>query len=205
MNKKRSKDHYIDNVRFFEAMQEWKKAIREAEDSGEDKPPITGYIGECFLKIAEHLATKPNFAHYSYKEEMICDAIENCVVYAANFDPEKSKNPFSYFTQIIYYAFLRRIQREKRQSFIKYKLVRDRLGDANIGKLTQRMKGFEDDTVVEYRDYAAKKFDLTDNDIEGFMSEITKEDKRKIKKPKKKKRQGLETLFEDKDEDRDNK
>ena len=107
-------NHYIDNKEFFTAMCEWKDAIAEAEDQGESsRPPVTNYIGECFMKISERLAQKPNFAMYPYKEEMISDAIENCVMYAHNFNPEKSVNPFSYFTQIIYYAFLRRIEKEK--------------------------------------------------------------------------------------------
>lgn len=207
--KRQKRDHYIDNERFFREMQEWKKTVHEAEQSGESEPPITSYIGECFLKIAEQLSSKPNFAHYAYRDEMICDAVENCVVYAANFDPEKSANPFSYFTQIIYYAFLRRIQREKKQSFIKYKMVKDRVGDGNIGRYLNRMKGFEDggESMMEYRDPAARRFDLSETDIENFNKELEKEDKRgKTKrKNKKSKPKGLENLFEDTDENSSNK
>jgi hypothetical protein len=116
-------NHYIDNKEFFSAMCDWKDKIKAAEDQGESKPPVNNYIGSCFMKIAERLAQKPNFAMYPYKEEMISDAIENCVMYAHNFNPEKSVNPFSYFTQIIYYAFLRRIEKEKKQSYIKLKLM----------------------------------------------------------------------------------
>ena len=208
-NKRQKRDHYIDNQRFFQEMQEWKKTIKEAEEVDDPKPPITPYIGECFLKIAEQLSSKPNFAHYAYREEMICDAVENCVVYAANFDPDKSSNPFSYFTQIIYYAFLRRIQREKKQSFIKYKMVRDRVGDGNIGKFMSKMRGMEDyDSNMEYRDPAAKTFDLSETDIDNFTRELEKEDKRgkgKRKTVKKRKPKGLENLFEDTDEDSSNK
>jgi hypothetical protein len=207
--KRQKRDHYIDNERFFKEMQEWKKVVHEAEQSGESEPPVTSYIGECFLKIAEQLSSKPNFAHYPYRDEMICDAVENCIVYAANFDPDKSSNPFSYFTQIIYYAFLRRIQREKKQSFIKYKMVRDRVGDGNIGKYLNRMKGFEDgsDSIMEYRDPAAKRFDLSETDIENFTKELEKEDRRGKSKRKKTKRKpkGLENLFEDTDENSSNK
>lgn len=208
MKKKQKKDHYIDNDKFFQEIKEWKKTIYDAEAVGEPEPPVTSYIGECFLKIAEQLSSKPNFAHYPYRDEMICDAVENCIVYAANFDPEKSKNPFSYFTQIIYYAFLRRIQREKKQSFIKYKLMRDKVGEAGLGKMSIRMKGFEDgDSQMEYRNPAAKTFDLSENDIENFTKELDKEDrrkkpKRKGKKPKRTK--GLEKLLEDNDEDSGN-
>lgn len=206
--KRQKRDHYIDNERFFKEMEEWKKLVVEAEHTGETEPPITSYIGECFLKIAEQLSSKPNFAHYAYRDEMISDAVENCVVYAANFDPEKSANPFSYFTQIIYYAFLRRIQREKKQAFIKYKMVRDRVGDGNMGRQLNRMRGFEDgvDSPIEYRDPAARRFDLSETDIENFNKELEKEDKRgKSKKKQKRKPKGLENLFEETDEDSNNK
>ena len=123
-NKKEdTSNHYIDNKEFYSAMVEWKKVVNEAEDSGEERPPVTPYIGECFLKIATHLSYRPNFINYPYRDEMIGDGIENCLMYCSNFDPEKSKNPFSYFTQIIYYAFLRRIQKEKKQTYIKYKMT----------------------------------------------------------------------------------
>ena len=89
----------------------------------EGKPQITNYLGECFLKIATHLSYKPNFVNYMFREDMICDGIENCVQYIHNFEPAKSNNPFAYFTQIIYYAFLRRIQKEKRQLEVKNKIL----------------------------------------------------------------------------------
>ena len=86
---------------FLEAITEWKEKVKDAESLGEETPPVTDYIGECFLKIAQHLSFRPNFINYSYKEEMIGDGIENCLQYVNNFDPEKSKKPFSYFTQIM--------------------------------------------------------------------------------------------------------
>jgi len=117
------KEHYVNNKQLYEEMCKFKDLIYDHEQSGLEKPPVTEYLGECFLKIATGLAQRPNFINYTYKDEMICDGIENCIQYCHNFDPEKSKNPFSYFTQIIYYAFLRRIEREKRQSYIKHKLT----------------------------------------------------------------------------------
>ena len=117
------KQHYVDNKVFLAAMIEWKDSIREAESEGDEIPPVTEYIGECFYKIATHLSYRPNFINYTYREEMIGDGIENCIQYAKNFDPEKSKNPFAYFTQIIYYAFLRRISKEKKQQSIKQKMI----------------------------------------------------------------------------------
>ena len=100
MTEKDTSGHYINNKEFFQAMKEWKVVVNEALDSGEPKPPVTDYIGECFLKIAEHLSYRPNFINYPYREEMVGDGIENCLMYCTNFDPEKSTNPFSYFTQI---------------------------------------------------------------------------------------------------------
>ena len=117
--------HYVDNARFLDEIEQYKKACLEAEEAGDDKPVIPNYLGECILKIATKLANRPNFINYSYKDDMILDGIENCIMYFDNFDPSKSKNPFSYFTQIIYYAFLRRIEKEKKQSYIRGKLIRD--------------------------------------------------------------------------------
>ena len=94
-----------------------------AKEKGIDPPLISNYLGDCFLKIATHLSYKPNFVNYMFREDMIGDGIENCVQYIHNFNPEKSKNPFAYYTQIIYYAFLRRIQKEKKQLEIKTKII----------------------------------------------------------------------------------
>ena len=120
---KKKSVHYVDNAKFLEAMKEWKDQCKDAEASGDEKPRISNYIGECFLKIANGLSYRPNFINYSYRQEMISDGIENCLQYIHNFNPEKSKNPFAYFTQIIYYAFIRRIQKEKKQIQIKSKLI----------------------------------------------------------------------------------
>ena len=120
MPRKKS-EHYVDNKLLYSEMCLYLNSVKEAEQSGDDKPRIPEYIGECLLKISTRLSTKPNFINYTYRDEMISDGIENCVNYIGNFNPEKSKNPFAYFTQIIYYAFLRRIQREKKQLYIKDK------------------------------------------------------------------------------------
>ena len=117
--------HYVDNKQFLAAIKEYKAQVLEAEESGSPKPRVSNYIGECILKIATHLSYKPNFINYTYKDDMILDGIENCIQYIDNFDPAKSSNPFAYFTQIIYFAFLRRISNEKKQSYIKNKLIKD--------------------------------------------------------------------------------
>ena len=116
-------EHYVNNKEFLAAIVAYKTSVAEAVELGKDKPRITNYLGECFLKIATHLSYKPNFVNYMFKDDMVCDGIENCVQYINNFDPAKSSNPFAYFTQIIHYAFLRRIQREKRQLEVKNKIL----------------------------------------------------------------------------------
>jgi hypothetical protein len=103
--------HYINNADFLKALIDYKEACKKAKKEKKPKPPIPNYIGECFMKIAEGLSHKPNFINYTYRDEMMSDGIENCLMYFDNFDPTKSKNPFAYFTQIIYYAFLRRISK----------------------------------------------------------------------------------------------
>ena len=180
-------NHYINNKEFFAAMVEWKKIVIEADSSGdESRPPVTDYIGECFLKIAEHLSYRPNFINYPYRDEMVGDGIENCLMYAHNFDPEKSKNPFSYFTQIIYYAFLRRIEKEKKQSYVKYKAM-EQLDDGTIKNWYTKNyfeSSSEDMTVPEM---LHKHFQLNDQDIEKFTP----------KKKKKKKKKKLDSFLED--------
>ena len=123
MTKRKRSEHYVNNKEFLAALIKYREDKEIALIQGKPKPPIPRYIGECFLKIANHLSFKPNFVNYMFKEDMISDGIENCVQYIHNFNPEKSQNPFAYFTQIIHYAFLRRIQREKRQLEIKNKIL----------------------------------------------------------------------------------
>ena len=121
--RKAKSEHYVNNKEFLHALIKYREDVEIAKLKDKPKPVIPRYIGDCFLKIANHLSFKPNFVNYMFKEDMISDGIENCVQYIHNFDPEKSKNPFAYFTQIIHYAFLRRIQREKRQLEIKNKIL----------------------------------------------------------------------------------
>ena len=121
----RKKQHYVDNEKFLVVMSEYRERHLQAKDNDTELPVIPDYAGECFLKIAERLSHRPNFINYAFREEMVSDGIENCVMYASNFNPEKSTNPFAYFTQIIYYAFLRRIEKEKKQLYIKYKTMEE--------------------------------------------------------------------------------
>jgi len=160
--------HYIDNKVFYAEMVKW-RALVDAERSAERKtPPVTDYIGKCFLDIANHLSYRPNFINYPYREEMIGDGIENCLMYASNFDPSKSKNPFSYFTQIIYFAFLRRIAKEKKQMYIRYKLLEaaDKTGKVRRN-LLDSSNGDTNDPVAEF-------FHLSPTDIAKFSKSDTK-------------------------------
>lgn len=115
--------HYIDNKQFLQALIDYKKEVNQAKKNEEERPQVPDYIGDCFIKIANHLAYKSNFINYSFREDMILDAIENCLIYMDNFDPKKSSNPFAYFTQITYYAFVRRIQKEKKYLQTKYRYI----------------------------------------------------------------------------------
>ena len=126
MARQKSKpEHYVNNKEFLAAMVAYKKDCKRAKRLKQVKPPVTDYIGSCFLKIANHLSYRPNFINYTYRDDMISDGIENCLQYLDNFNPDKSNNPFAYFTQIIYYAFIRRIQKEKKQTTIKQKMIAD--------------------------------------------------------------------------------
>ncbi len=172
--------HYVNNSDFLAALVEYQKKCEESKGKNLSDPPIPNYIGECFLKIAEHLSRKPNFISYSFRDEMIADGIENCLMYFRNFDPEKSKNPFAYFTQIIYYAFLRRIMKEKKQLYVKYKATEQ------IGILDE----FE---MLEDSDGHMKQFELYEN-ISEFIHNF--EENKKAKKTKAKSK-GLEKFLED--------
>tara|TARA_R110000868_G_scaffold43748_3_gene146812 strand:- start:3324 stop:3821 length:498 start_codon:yes stop_codon:yes gene_type:complete len=144
MAKRKRSEHYVNNKEFLAALIKYREDKEIALLQDKAKPPIPRYIGECFLKIANHLSFKPNFVNYMFKEDMISDGIENCVQYIHNFNPEKSQNPFAYFTQIIHYAFLRRIQREKRQLEIKNKII-ERSGSSEV---------FTDDNTLDGGNYS---------------------------------------------------
>ena len=137
MVKKTNKAHYVDNKRFLQAMIEHRDKCRIAEEKGKKKPDVSNYIGECFLKIANHLSYRPNFINYTFRDDMISDGIENCLQYMDNFNPDKSTNPFAYFTQIIYYAFIRRIQKEKKQMEVKKKMIQN----AGVENMMDQLEG----------------------------------------------------------------
>ena len=164
-----AKNHYINNKDFLKEMTAYRTAIRKAKRQGNPKPQIPRYVAECFMKIAENLSHKPNFLSYTFRDEMVADAIENCVMYVDNFDPAKSSNPFAYFTQIVYYAFLRRIQKEKKQLYVKY-------------KATETAGVLDEFELNETEDGTFRQCELYDN-ISEFI--VNYENSRKNKKAKK--------------------
>jgi len=151
--------HYVDNKKFYQALVEYKVLCDAAVSAGKEKPIIPNYIGECFLKIATHLSYKSNFINYTFKDDMISDGIENCLTAADKFDPTKSSNPFAYYTQIVYFAFVRRIQKEKKQQTTKYKMIENMDLDQII---TQEHDQGEFNN--QFLDYLKKQIDHIDID-----------------------------------------
>jgi hypothetical protein len=178
-----AKNHYVNNEDFLQAMIDFRESCEIAKREGKSRPIIPDYIARCILMIAEKLSRKPNFYNYTFREDMVGDAVKNCILYIDNFDPGISKNPFAYFTQIIYYAFIQRINKERKQLYVKYKSTEMLavLGDYEQYEMTD-MDGESD----------GRQFELYEN-ISEFID--TYEEKNNIKKTQKKKRRG-----KDKDE-----
>lgn len=176
--------HYVNNPDFLTAIKEYRLKVKEAKEAGNPKPQVSNYIGECILKIANHLSYKPNFINYTYREEMISDGIENCLMYIDNFDPERSSNPFAYFTQIIYYAFIRRIQKEKKQTLIKGKII-----------MEMPFEAFEVQDHDDNGSYASSYVDFMQ--AHGIFDDIiAKEETRKAKAKAKKAKASLDDILE---------
>ena len=168
--------NYINNQHFLEAMIEYKEKISDAEKENKEIPPVPDYVGECFLLIAQRLSFRPNFINYAFKDDMISDGIENCLQYVNNFNPEKSTNPFAYFTQIIYYAFIRRIQKEKKQLYIKFKSMQNyEINSTYDGSAN------EGDNVDLTGDYKNSDFRVM---VDDFVDTFEKSKKKKAVKKK---------------------
>jgi hypothetical protein len=128
MSEIKARPHYVDNKKFGKALVDYAAAVDKAKADGTTIPIVPNYIAECFLKIAEGLSHKVNFIRYTYREEMVMDAVENCLRAITNYNPNAetrtgTQNAFSYFTQICFFAFLRRIEKEKKQQDIKFKFI----------------------------------------------------------------------------------
>jgi len=181
-----SNAHYVDNKKLYQAIVEYRKIVREKEEQGIERPPIPSYIGHCMLMIAQRLSLKPNFVNYSYREEMISDGIENCVCYFDNYNPDRYDNPFAYFTQIIYFAFLRRIQKEKKQLYIKHKTLEN---------------SFIMNELVEQGEHDDGEFTPIYIDLENEnMNEFIKAFEDNLDKKRKKRKQGVEKFIEQEEE-----
>jgi len=177
---KTKRNHYVDNKLLLQEMRKYKDAVNQSKEDGTERPRVPNYIGECIMKIAQHLSYKPNFINYTYKDEMISDGIENCLLYIDNFDPEKSSNPFAYFTQIIYYAFIRRIQKEKKQSYVKYKSLE------NQELLDEVMAGPDNSQVKR------GVLDFIHSNMDEFLAEFEETQRKKKEKAKEKRMQNKE-------------
>jgi hypothetical protein len=175
--------HYIDNKKFYTALLHHRQQVELAKQNGTQKPRIPAYIGECLYKIATRLSLKPNFISYTFRDEMISDGLENCINYLDNFNPEKSDNPFAYFTQIIWYAFIRRIEKEKKHLYIKQKTLENFYFEGMLAE-----QALDDDKTVSVN---------LDNDYMKNLVETY--DRKQIEKQKKRtlKKQGVEKFYDE--------
>ena len=172
---KKKPEHYVNNKEFLHAMIDYRKSVNKAKRLKQNKPPVPNYVGECFLKIANHLSFRPNFINYTYRDDMISDGIENCLQYLDNFNPKTSNNPFAYFTQIIYYAFVRRIQKEKKQTTIKHRMIQN----ANYDDMTLQ-PGEDREFKNQFTEFLQKNLPQE----EPVKKTTTKKKKKVIKKNK---------------------
>ena len=177
MRKTTKKEHYVNNKEFLAAMVEYTKNVNRAKRKKEAKPPVTDYIGSCFLKIANHLSYRPNFINYTFRDDMISDGIENCLQYLDNFNPKKSNNPFAYFTQIIYYAFIRRIQKEKKQVTIKNRLITE----SNYDDMTLQ-PGEDREFKNQFTEFLKKNMSVDEQ--QKIADDLAKKKKKRKKKKK---------------------
>lgn len=185
--KPKEKPHYVNNAEFSQAVVDYVTVSRKKVESGEPKPVVTDYIARCFLKIAEGLSHKANFVRYTYREEMVMDAVENCLKAIENYNLETATrtgkpNAFAYFTQISWYAFLRRIAKEKKQQDIKIKfltetgldqLVFEEIHNNAASKQTQAFV----DELRERIDYVKDK----DNKVSEFKKGVDSPRKKRTK------------------------
>ena len=176
---KKRKNQYVNNKDFLAALVTYRDLVSEAKEKGEPRPRVPNYVGECVMKISTHLARKPNFVNYTFKDEMIADGIENCLQYIDNFNPDKSNNPFAYFTQIIWFAFLRRIQKEKKLLYTKYKLTEE----VNLMNLVSDTQAH--DSGTNFND-SIKQSEWSEEYMVNFIRDFEENKRKKVKKREKK-------------------
>ena len=182
---KRKPEHYVNNKEFTQAVVEHVEQVNEADAAGEEIPQVPEYIARCFLRMSEGLSHKPNFIGYTYREEMVMDGVENCLKAIRNYNIDAatrsgSPNAFGYFTQIIYYAFLRRIAKEKRQQDVRFKYM----DDAGIEAFLQETGDINVDSQNRsFIDSLRDRIDQVHNRDE-LLKEYKKTEKQKAKNPK---------------------
>ena len=176
--------HYVNNADFFKHMKSHITSVKKAKKAKKPTPKVPEFIGECIVSIANKLANKPNFMNYPFREEMIADGIENSLQYLNNFDPQKSSNPFAYFTQIIYYAFVRRIQKEKRHLYTKYRVVEEAM-----------LNDTSDDGSSPVQRYGSDYADINMHEFVHNFEKGQDEKKQKAKKAKENKKVGFDKLL----------
>src|SRR5210317_391565 len=186
--KPKDKPHYVNNKDFSQAVMDYAVEAHACRESKTQPPKVTDYIAKCFIKIAEGLSHRPNFVRYTYREEMVMDAVENCLRAIGNYNIEASTrtgkpNAFSYFTQICYFAFIRRITKEKKQQDIKFRFI-EKMGIEDFVQMGMDNEGAEQtmayvDTLrqristVRQKDIAIKEFAKKEKKakkLELFMS-----------------------------------
>ena len=173
--------HYVDKAAFYEALVERDFLVKKAKEAELPKPQASDFIGTCVMDICTNLAKKHQFSGYHFKDEMIADAIYHCIRYIDSFNIEKSDNPFSYFTQAAYYQFIKRIQQEKEQLYIRCKAT---MGSAIFNETS------EDDGVADNAKHIHDNMDMDTVFMDAFIDEYemkyeAKKEKAKLAKQEK--------------------
>lgn len=185
--KPKDKPHYVNNRDFSNAVVEYVRSVKDAEANSTDIPKVTDYIATSFMKIAEGLSHKSNFIRYTYREEMVMDAVENCLKAIENYDIETATrtglpNAFAYFTQISWYAFLRRIQKEKRQQDIKMKYITEAGIEAFLDGHSDQERDFSNVIpFVETLRYRIDQVKGADAEFKEYVNEQKKRKRRTVK------------------------
>jgi hypothetical protein len=172
VTKKRKRNNYVDNATFTQELMNIIPAAKQADENGEKRPPVSNFVAKAFMDIAKGVGSRPNFAGYPYRDDMVMDGVENCLLYYTNFDPTKQKgkpNPHAYFTQIVWFAFLRRIKREKKEQYIKFKSSQELIA---LGETSDNN---------EIRMNLSTDVDYINKFIEDFETKMTEENERSKK------------------------
>lgn len=192
--KPKQKPHYVNNKEFSQAVVDYVKTVKQAEADGKQLPVVPDYIAQCFLKIAKGLSHKANFIRYTYREEMVMDAVENCLKAITNYNIDAATrtgnpNAFAYFTQICYYAFLRRLAKEKKQQDIKFKYI-EKAGVEDF-ILSADTDAAADSATRAFVDQLRDRISVVRQN-DATLKEFAKEEKKKTKTEKPK---GLELFM----------